>query len=137
MNHFYPGYNCIFRIDPDPMDIMQTEERKAAIAAYKERKTVAGIYLLRCEPSGQSWIGRATDLASIENRLRFTLRHRSHTHRGLQAAWDAHGPDAFRLEELERLEEESLAYIRDRVLKERLGHWQEKLGQEKLGVEAI
>lgn len=132
MNHFYPGYNCIFRLDSDPMDIMQTEERKAAIAAYKERKTVAGIYLLHCVPSGQSWIGRATDLASIENRLRFTLRHHSHTHRGLQVAWDAHGPDAFRLEELERLEEESLAYIRDRVLKERLGHWQEKLGVEAI-----
>ncbi len=76
--------------------------------------------------------GRAPDLASIENRLRFTLRHRSHTHRGLQAAWDAHGPEAFRLEELERLEKESLAYIRDRILKERLGHWQAKLGAEPI-----
>lgn len=111
---------------------MRIEEKKAAVAAYKERKTVAGIYLLRCEPSGQRWVGRATDLASIENRLRFTLRHRSHAHRDLQAAWDLHGPDAFRLEELERLEEESLAYIRDRLLKERLGHWQAQLGVEAI-----
>lgn len=111
---------------------MRNDERRAAVAAYKERKTVAGIYLLRCESSGQSWVGRAPDLASIENRLRFTLRHRSHTHHGLQAAWDAHGPEAFRLEELERLEEESLAYIRDRILKERLGHWQAKLGAEPI-----
>lgn len=111
---------------------MHSDTKKAAIAAYKERKTVAGIYLFACEPSGQRWVGRATDLASIENRLRFTLRHRSHTHRGLQAAWDAHGPDAFRLEALERLEEESLAYLRDRLLKERLGHWQKKLGAEAI-----
>ncbi|WP_038365164.1 GIY-YIG nuclease family protein [Bosea sp. UNC402CLCol] len=111
---------------------MRSEEKKAAVAAYKERKTAAGIYLLRCEPSGQRWVGRATDLGSIENRLRFTLRHRSHTHRGLQAAWDAHGPEAFRLEELERLDEESLAYVRDRLLKERFGHWLAKLGAEAI-----
>ena len=111
---------------------MRNEARRAAVAAYKERKSTAGIYLLRCEPSGQCWIGRAPDLASIENRLRFTLRHHSHTHRGLQAAWDAHGSEAFRLDELERLEEESLAYIRDRLLNERLGHWQAKLGAETI-----
>ena len=111
---------------------MRPEDRKAALAASRERKTAAGIYLLHCAPSGQRWVGRATDLASIENRLRFTLRHRSHSHRGLQAAWDAHGPEAFLLEELERLEEASLAYLRDRILKQRLDHWRGKLGVEAI-----
>jgi hypothetical protein len=89
-------------------------DRKAATAAYKERKTVAGIF------------------AFHENRLRFTLRHGSHRQRSLQAAWNAHGPEAFRFEALEKLEDEDIAYVLDRVLKERLAHWQAKLGAEAL-----
>ena len=34
-----------------------------------------------------------------------------------------HGADGFVLEEIERLDDEALAYVRDRVLKERLAHW--------------
>jgi len=111
---------------------MQMADRRAATAAYKERKTVAGIFALRCEAAGLTWVGRAPDLATIENRLGFTLRHGSHRQRSLQAAWNAHGPDAFRFEALERLEDEDIVYVRDRVLKERLAHWQAKLGAEAI-----
>ncbi len=111
---------------------MQSAERKAATAAYKERKTVPGIFAFHCEAAGQTWVGRAPDLSTIENRLRFTLRHGSHRQRSLQAAWNAHGPEAFRFEALERLEDEDIAYVLDRVLKERLAHWQAKLGAEAL-----
>lgn len=111
---------------------MQMADRRAATAAYKERKTVAGIFAFRCEAAGLIWVGRAPDLAKIENRLRFTLRHGSHRQRSLQAAWNAHGPDAFRFEALDRLEDEDIVYVRDRVLKERLAHWQAKLGAEAI-----
>ena len=111
---------------------MRIEDRKAATAAYKERKTIAGIYGFRCEATGQLWVGRAPDLATIENRLRFTLRHGSQRQRSLQAAWNAHGSEAFRFEPLERLENEDIAYVRDRLLKERLAHWQAKLGGDAL-----
>jgi len=107
---------------------MRHEDRKAAIAAYKERKTVAGIYELSCRPTGESWVGRAPDLATIENRLWFTLDHGSHRHAALQAAWNRHGRDAFAIAVLERLDEEKLAYVRDRLLKERLDHWQRERG---------
>jgi hypothetical protein len=33
-------------------------DRKAAVAAYKERKSACGIYALRCGPSGEVWVGR-------------------------------------------------------------------------------
>lgn len=111
---------------------MQIADRKAATAAYKERKSVAGIYAFRCEASGQSWVGRAPDLATIENRLRFTLRQGNHRQRSLQAAWNTHGPEAFQFEALERLEDEDIVYVRDRVLKERLAHWQATLSAEML-----
>ncbi|MDH7795123.1 MULTISPECIES: GIY-YIG nuclease family protein [unclassified Beijerinckia] len=111
---------------------MKGADRKAAVAAYKERKAVAGIYAVLCRPTGQRWIGRAPDLSTVQNRLWFTLRQSVTPHRSLQAAWDAHGMEAFAIEELERLAEESDPYIRDSLLKERQDFWQKKLVAEKV-----
>jgi len=102
---------------------MNTTDRKAAVAAYKERKVAIGIYAIRCLPTGEVWCGRALDLGAIQNRLWFTLRQNNCRHTSLQAAWNARGETAFVLEEIERLDDETLAYVRDRVLKERLAHW--------------
>lgn len=111
---------------------MKTENRKAALTAYKERKTVAGIYALLCRPTGQRWAGRAPDIAKIQNRIWFSLRQNGHTHRDLQAAWNAYGPEAFQFEELERIADEDLSYVRDRLLNERLLHWCECLPAQRL-----
>ncbi|MEK9970693.1 MAG: GIY-YIG nuclease family protein [Ferrovibrio sp.] len=111
---------------------MDRQDRKAALAAYKERKTAAGIYALLCRPTGQRWAGRAADLSKIQNRVWFSLRQNGHTHRGLQAAWNAHGAEAFAFEELERIEEEPLAFVRDRLLKDRLTHWCGQLAAEAI-----
>jgi hypothetical protein len=105
-------------------------DRKAAIAAYKERKTIAGIFVIRCNASPERWVGQAPDLEKIQNRIWFTLRQGSHTCRSLQAAWTAHGPDGLTFGECERLDEEETAYIRDALLKERGMHWRGKLGAE-------
>lgn len=79
---------------------MRHEDRKAAVAAYKERKAAAGIYLVRCLASGERWAGQAPDLSTIWNRVWFTLRHGSHRARSLQEAWNTHGEAAFAFEEL-------------------------------------
>jgi hypothetical protein len=131
-----------------------TSDRKAAIAAYKERKTIAGIFVIRSKASKsrhrrlqgaedhrgdfrdpQQGLGRAMgrsgpDLEKIQNRIWFTLRQGSHTCRSLQAAWTTHGPDNLTFGECERLEEEETSYIRDALLKERLKHWRTQLGAE-------
>jgi hypothetical protein len=91
-----------------------TSDRKAVIAAYKERKTFAGVFVIRCKASPQRWVGQT----------------RSHTCRTLQAAWTAHGPDSLTLWECERLEEEETSYIRDALLKERALHWRSQLNAE-------
>ncbi len=111
---------------------MKGEDRKAAVAAYKERKIVAGIYAVRCVPTGQSWAGRALNLGTVQNRLWFTLRQGGNPHRNLQAAWREHGAEGFAFEEIERLDEEDLAYVRDRILKDRLAHWCASLGAEAI-----
>jgi hypothetical protein len=106
---------------------MTEEERRAAIAAYREQKVEIGIYALYCAPSGQRWAGSAPNLATIRNRLWFTLRLGKDRHPGLQDAWNAHGEDAFSFEILERLKDDDLGPGRDRRLKDRLLQWAEEL----------
>jgi hypothetical protein len=106
---------------------MRTEDRKAAVSAYKERKVEAGIYAVRCQTSDEVWIGGAPDLSKIQNRLWFTLRQGTNMHPSVQSAWNAHGSEAFSFEIVERLDEESVGYVRNRVMKERLAWWAEQL----------
>jgi hypothetical protein len=109
-----------------------TSARKAAIAAYKERKTFAGVFVIRCKAAPETWVGQTPNLEKIQNRIWFSLRQGSHTCRSLQAAWTTHGPDSLTFEECERLEEEETAYIRDALLKERALHWRSQLGAEAI-----
>jgi hypothetical protein len=106
---------------------MNEQDRKAAVAAYKERKVAAGIYTIRCIPTSQRWVGRAANLDTIQNRLRFTLQHGIHQNRSLQAAWREHGPDCFIFEVLERLDGAAIAYNRDGALRDRMAHWRAEL----------
>jgi hypothetical protein len=107
-----------------------TSARKAAIASYKEQKTFAGIFLIRCTATAETWVGQTPNLEKIQNRIWFTLRQGSHTCASLQAAWAAHGPDGLTFAECERLEEEDTPYIRDALLKERVLYWRKQLGTE-------
>ncbi|QQN65873.1 GIY-YIG nuclease family protein [Bradyrhizobium diazoefficiens] len=108
-------------------------DRKAAIAAYKERKTTAGIYVVRCAASGEIWVGQAPNLETIQNRIWFTLRQGSHPCLSLQAAWDAHGEaGGLTFAECERLEDEESAYVRNTLLKERVAHWRAELKAEAI-----
>jgi predicted GIY-YIG superfamily endonuclease len=106
---------------------VKSEDKKAAITAYKERKTVAGIYVIRCAASGQVWVGQTPNLDTIQNRIWFSLRMGSHANRDLLSAWATHGEDAFTFEAVERLKDEELAYVRDTLLKERAAHWRSTL----------
>lgn len=109
---------------------MKHEERRAAVAAYKERRSRAGIYAVRCPPAGKCWVGRTADVGAIRNRLWFTLANGGGTRPAMQAAWNTHGAEAFSFEELERLPDDIEAVSVDRVLKERLAHWRAVLGAD-------
>ena len=111
---------------------MDNETRKAAVAAWKERKAEAGVYAIHCTASGAVWVGAAPDLATIQNRIWFTLRQGSSAHRSLQAAWSTHGASAFRFEIVERLPEEEMAYVRDRQLRASLDRWAAQLGATRI-----
>jgi hypothetical protein len=116
---------------------MKTEDKKAARAAYKERKQVAGIFAIRCAPSGEVWVGQTLTLLTIQNRLWFMLTHgHGRTEMAsLRAAWNAHGSDGLSFEELERIDDEEILsspYVRDTLLKERLAHWRATLNASRI-----
>lgn len=108
---------------------MDAARRKAHLKAYKERKLAAGLYAVRCAPTGGVWVGRATDLDAIRRRLDFELGLGSWRGRSLQAAWTAHGADAFGIETLEIVEEKD-PYLRDKRLAARLDHWRATLAAD-------
>jgi hypothetical protein len=68
----------------------------------------------------------------VQNRLWFTLRQGGNPHRSLQAAWREHGAESFAFDELERLDDEALACVRDRILRDRLAYWCARLGAEPI-----
>ena len=72
-------------------------------------------------------MGQTPNLASVHNRIWFTLRQGGNTSSSLQTAWSACGGDGFVFELLEELDHEELPYVRDARLKERLAYWQLKL----------
>jgi hypothetical protein len=106
---------------------VNTDARKLAIADYKKRPSVAGVFAIRCRATGEIWVGQALDLEKIQNRIWFTLRMGDHRNAELQRAWSAHGEANLSLETLERMEDEELTYVRDTLLKERVLHWRAQL----------
>jgi hypothetical protein len=106
---------------------MQQAERRAAIAAYKLRKAAGGVFVVRCGATGAAWVGASRNLEAQGNSLWFSLRHGAHMNRALQAAWDAHGPDGFTFEVLERLPDDLSDLRRPDELKARGAKWRATL----------
>lgn len=111
---------------------MDQQARKAAVAAYKERKPAYGVYAVICNATGQAWVGHSLHVDTEQNGLWFGLRHGSSRHPSLQAAWRLHGEGEFRFEELDRLREDFPALSRRDELKKRQSLWAARLEAEAL-----
>ena len=106
---------------------MDRTARKAAIAAFKERKPAYGVFAVICSATGEAWVGQSRNLDAQQNGVWFALKHRGSPYRVLQAAWDQHGADAFRFEALERLRDDFPTIgVRDE-LKRRQSLWTTRL----------
>ena len=111
---------------------MTSRDRRALVREYKERKTAKGVYALRCEATGEAWVGASHNIDAQANSTLFALRLGSHPNGALQAAWTAHG-EGLRYEVLERIEEtDELSSIgKADLLKARLGHWMQALNARR------
>ncbi len=107
-------------------------DRKAAIAAYKERKDDVGVFAIRCRETGEIWVGGTPNLDTVQNRIWFSLRFGNYPFPGLQAAWNNHGGDSMEFEILERLETEDKGYLRNRQIAELASSWRERLGAQAI-----
>lgn len=106
---------------------MRPEEKKAVIAAYKEREATAGVYAVTCVPTGERWIGASRNIDAARTGLWFQLRMGGSPFRELQAAWTGHGADAMSFEIIERLTEDDPRFAASN-LRKRVRHWCETLG---------
>jgi hypothetical protein len=98
-------------------------ERKEAIRAFKERKAARGIFALRCMATGQVWVESSLNLEAAQNGLFHFLRNGYHSDAALQAEWNAHGPEAFQYEVLEKLADDVLTIEARDQLKEKKLRW--------------
>jgi hypothetical protein len=103
-------------------------DRKQLLRDYRERKTSAGVFAVRCTTTGQVWVGTTGDLATRQNGVWFSLRLGSHPNRGMQSVWTAEGEAAFAFEILEALpDEERTDWVQAAQLKDLQAHWRTTL----------
>jgi hypothetical protein len=107
--------------------MLSSEERKAAIRAYKERKPRPGIYGVRLTATGRCWAGSSLNLDTTKNGLWITLNSGRHLDRTLQEEWNRLGETAFEYVILEALKEDVLPLAVKDLLKEKKRCWAEKL----------
>ncbi len=108
------------------------EARRDAVRSFKERKVNAGVFAVRCQPTGEVWISASRNLDSQKTSLWFQLKMKGCYTRALQDAWNQHGEPAFAFEVLETVEDDELSPmgLADR-LKSLDAAWREKLGAAK------
>lgn len=106
---------------------MTQVDRRALVAAYKERKTNAGVFAVICSATGEAWVGRSQHIDTHKNGLWFSLRFGSYPNRALQSVWREHGEENFRFEELDRLLADVSDLERDGELKRRAALWSARL----------
>ncbi len=105
---------------------MDNASKKDAIRGYKERKQLQGVFAIRCDASGEVWVGSSRNLDALQNREWFALRSGLHRNKAMQAAWNAHGDASFRYEILEEVTDENPLLIPS-LLKDREKHWRAEL----------
>jgi len=103
-------------------------DKKAARREFKERKPQVGIFAVRCEPAGQTWVGRSTHLDTEQNSLWFQLNAGSVAKAALQQAWKQHGAEAFQYEVLETFKDDVVPLTLRDLFKEREKAWADQLG---------
>lgn len=101
---------------------MDKQLRRQQVADFKRQDVHCGIYEMHCTANDARWAGIAMNLASIGNRLQFSLRQGNHPHRQLQQAWNLHGAGTFRWHCVQALgdDPDRPDFERDRLLKEAL-----------------
>jgi hypothetical protein len=106
---------------------MKKSDRKAAIAQFKSRPIRHGICVVRCTATGETWVAATTQPSVNQNSVWFQLRHGASRNRKMQAAWNAHGEQAFVYEIVETFDDGLSPHSLELAVKERLPYWMAEL----------
>ena len=102
---------------------MDKQSRKDMIGQYKMRKPDKGIISFLCTETGEEFLGKANDIPSEFNGLKFKLSSGGHPNKRLQELWNTYGEEGFEITvacELE-YEDPTLDYSEDlEILREEL-----------------
>lgn len=107
------------------------DNKKALKDLYKSRKVTGGVYCIRCEGSGCSWLKATQNLEGQRSRFAFAVANDSCLEPGMLREWKEYGPGSFTftvLEELEKKSDQSDAEFAQDI-KTLLEMWQEKDGE--------
>jgi len=111
---------------------MDKQSRREAIRDYKDKKTQAGVYAVRCLATDEVWVAGVTNVENQQTRHWFSLRMGSHMNKAMQAAWTTHGEPAMEFQVVEAIEAEELTPLGlADLIKARERHWLATLGAKK------
>jgi len=108
--------------------MISKEGKKEAIAKFKERKPLLGVYAVRCTASGRAWVGASRNLDAARNAVWFSLRLGIHRERPIQDEWNAFGESEFEYEVLDKLPEDAPVMLVSDLLKDAKQRWMTRLG---------
>jgi hypothetical protein len=107
--------------------LMNQIDKKAAIAAYHEKRPAFGVFAVICSATGDVWVDHSRHVDTQRNGLWFALRHGTSPYKSLQSVWATQGEEAFRFEELERLRHDYPQIGVKDELKRRAARWKARL----------
>lgn len=108
---------------------MDKQDRKAMLAAYKQRKVIGGICVIKNNANGKMLLAAVVDLQGYRNRFEFSKTVSGCADPRCQKDWEKFGSEVFSFEILEELEKKELQSEKEfkddiEILKE---IWLEKL----------
>lgn len=74
---------------------MDKERRKQLMQEYRDRKPEMGVVSIRCNTTGDTYLGISTDTRESFNSIRGRFFLSGHPNKELQALWDRYGEDDF------------------------------------------
>lgn len=74
---------------------MDRQRKKELQAAYRERRPEMGVIALRCEATGETFLGISQDIHAGFNSIRMKLESGYHPNRHLLELWKQYGQENF------------------------------------------
>ena len=118
---------------------MKEASRKEMKNQYKNSKQIGGVYRIRCDQAGESWIRASANLQRAKNRFAFQCTTNLCPEAAMSSAWKRYGAVGFTFEILEEIEKKETQTPREfsEDVSALLELWNEKQddGRERIGTE--